>query len=61
MSHDRVSLAGTMIAIGAMYLGLSLQGIRREYAKVETVCTPIYTPKAKPVESDDKKDDKKGK
>ena len=29
MSHDRVSLAGTMIAIGAMYLGLSLHGIRR--------------------------------
>jgi hypothetical protein len=29
MSHDRVSLAGTMIAIGAMYLGLSLQGVRR--------------------------------
>lgn len=29
MAHDRVSLAGTMVAIGAMYLGLSLQGIRR--------------------------------
>jgi len=29
MSHDRVSLAGTMIAIGAMYLGLSLHGVRR--------------------------------
>ncbi|HEV2855702.1 MAG TPA: dihydroorotate dehydrogenase [Thermoanaerobaculia bacterium] len=29
MSHDRVSLAGTMIAIGAMYLGLSMDGIRR--------------------------------
>lgn len=29
MAHDRVSLAGTMIAIGAMYLGLSLNGIRR--------------------------------
>jgi hypothetical protein len=28
MAHDRVSLAGTMIAIGAMYLGLSLAGIR---------------------------------
>jgi type VI secretion system protein VasD len=28
--------------------------------KVETVCTPIYTPKAKTVESDEKKDDKKG-
>jgi dihydroorotate dehydrogenase len=29
MAHDRVSLAGTMIAIGAMYLGLSLQAVRR--------------------------------
>lgn len=29
MAHDRVSLAGTMVAIGAMYLGLSLCGIRR--------------------------------
>ena len=29
MAHDRVSLAGTMIAIGAMYLGLSLSGVRR--------------------------------
>ncbi|MES1245091.1 MAG: dihydroorotate dehydrogenase [Acidobacteriota bacterium] len=29
MAHDRVSLAGTMVAIGAMYLGLSLHGVRR--------------------------------
>jgi hypothetical protein len=29
MAHDRVSLAGTMIAIGVMYLALSLFGIRR--------------------------------
>ncbi len=29
MAHDRVSLAGTMVAIGAMYLGLSLYGVRR--------------------------------
>jgi dihydroorotate dehydrogenase len=29
MAHDRVSLAGTMIAIGVMYLGLSLDGVRR--------------------------------
>lgn len=29
MAHDRVSLAGTMVAIGVMYLGLSLFGIRR--------------------------------
>lgn len=29
MAHDRVSLAGTMIAIGALYVPLSLFGIRR--------------------------------
>jgi len=29
MAHDRISLAGTMIAIGVMYVGLSLFGIRR--------------------------------
>lgn len=29
MAHDRVSLAGTMIAIGVMYVGLSVFGIRR--------------------------------
>ncbi len=29
MAHDRVSLAGTMVAIGVFYLGLSLWGIRR--------------------------------
>jgi hypothetical protein len=29
MAHDRVSLAGTMIAIGVMYVGLSLYGVRR--------------------------------
>jgi dihydroorotate dehydrogenase len=29
MAHDRISLAGTMIAIGVMYLGLSAFGIRR--------------------------------
>lgn len=29
MAHDRVSVAGTMIAIGVMYVGLSLFGIRR--------------------------------
>ena len=29
MTHDRVSLAGTMIAVGVMYLGLSLFGIRQ--------------------------------
>ncbi len=29
MAHDRVSVAGTMIAVGIMYVGLSLGGIRR--------------------------------
>lgn len=29
MTHDRVTLAGTMVAIGTLYLGLSLQGVRR--------------------------------
>jgi hypothetical protein len=29
MAHDRVTLAGTMVAIGVMYLGLSLGGVRR--------------------------------
>lgn len=28
MAHDRVSLAGTMIAVGVLYLGLSLAGVR---------------------------------
>jgi hypothetical protein len=29
LAHDRVSLAGTMLAIGVLYLGLSLFGVRR--------------------------------
>jgi dihydroorotate dehydrogenase len=29
MAHDRVSLAGTMAAIGILYIGLSLAGVRR--------------------------------
>lgn len=29
MAHDRVSLAGAMVAIGVMYTGLSLFGVRR--------------------------------
>lgn len=29
MAHDRVTLAGTMIAIGVMYVGLSVFGVRR--------------------------------
>ena len=29
MAHDRVTLAGTMVAIGVMYIGLSVFGIRR--------------------------------
>jgi hypothetical protein len=29
LAHDRVSLAGTMMALGVVYLGLSLFGVRR--------------------------------
>ena len=29
MTHDRVTLAGTMVAIGVMYVGLSVFGVRR--------------------------------
>lgn len=29
LAHDRVSLAGTMISIGGLYLGLALGGVRR--------------------------------
>ncbi len=29
MAHDRVSLAGTMMAVGMLYVGLSLFGVRR--------------------------------
>jgi hypothetical protein len=29
MAHDRVSLAGTMVAVGVLYVGLSVGGIRR--------------------------------
>lgn len=29
MAHDRISLAGAMVAIGLLYLGLSLYGIRQ--------------------------------
>lgn len=29
MAHDRVSLSGTMVAVGVMYVGLSLWGIRQ--------------------------------
>ncbi|HEY0377983.1 MAG TPA: hypothetical protein VGC87_13775 [Pyrinomonadaceae bacterium] len=29
MAHDRVTLAGTMVAIGVMYVGLSVFGVRR--------------------------------
>jgi dihydroorotate dehydrogenase len=31
LTHDRVSLAGTMVAIGLLYLGLALFGIRRGF------------------------------
>jgi hypothetical protein len=44
MTHDRVTLAGTMVAIGALYLGLSLGGIRRglHWARV-TVLSSAFT------------------
>jgi dihydroorotate dehydrogenase len=44
MAHDRVSLAGTMIAIGVLYLGLSLGGLRRglHWAKA-AVCASAFT------------------
>jgi dihydroorotate dehydrogenase len=44
MAHDRVSLAGTMIAIGVLYLGLALGGLRRglHWAKV-AVCASAFT------------------
>src|SRR5262249_49572749 len=29
MAHDRVTLAGTMVSVGMLYLGLSLFGLRR--------------------------------
>ncbi len=44
MTHDRVALAGTMVAIGVLYLGLSLGGIRRglRWARV-TVLSSAFT------------------
>jgi hypothetical protein len=36
MAHDRVSLAGLMIAVGVLYLGLSLGGVRRGHAWART-------------------------
>jgi hypothetical protein len=44
MAHDRVSLAGTMIAIGVLYLGLALGGMRRglHWAKA-AVCASACT------------------
>lgn len=29
MAHDRISLAGTMVAVGVLYIGLSIYGVRR--------------------------------
>jgi dihydroorotate dehydrogenase len=31
MAHDRVTLAGTMVTIGVLYIGLSLGGVRRGF------------------------------
>jgi dihydroorotate dehydrogenase len=41
MTHDRVSLAGTMVSIGVLYLGLSLGGIRRglHWAQQAVLCS----------------------
>ena len=41
MAHDRVTLAGTMIAIGVLYSGLSLFGIRRglDWAQVAVLAS----------------------
>jgi hypothetical protein len=44
MAHDRVSLAGTMVAIGVLYLGLSLGGSRRglHWAKI-AICASAWS------------------
>jgi hypothetical protein len=44
MAHDRVSLAGAMVAIGVMYVGLSLYGVRRglHWAQ-KTICISAFT------------------
>ena len=44
MAHDRVSLAGSMIAVGVLYVSLSLFGVRRglRWARV-TILTSAFT------------------
>jgi hypothetical protein len=44
MAHDRVSLAGAMVAVGVLYLGLALGGIRRglHWAR-QTVLASAFT------------------
>lgn len=43
MAHDRVSVAGTMIAVGVMYIGLSAFGARRglSWARLSVICSAI--------------------
>ncbi len=43
MAHDRVTLAGTMVSIGILYLGLSWHGVRRgaHWAKVTVVSSSV--------------------
>lgn len=44
MAHDRVSLAGTMIAVGVLYVSLSLFGIRRGMLWARrTILTSAFT------------------
>ena len=37
LTHDRVSLAGTMVAVGILYLALSLYGVRRGLQTLEGI------------------------
>ncbi|MET7451416.1 hypothetical protein ABZT03_05850 [Streptomyces sp. NPDC005574] len=37
LQHDRITMAGTMVAIGALYTGLALGGIRRGWTWARTV------------------------
>ena len=45
MAHDRVSLAGTMVAIGVMYIGLSVFGIRRAPAWFHSLRVELGCPR----------------
>lgn len=43
MSHDRISLAGSMIAVGAMYVGLAFFGVRRglSWARISIIASAL--------------------